>query len=562
MQFNWIDTVVLVVYMVGITWLGIYQAKKIKNTGDFFAGGRSFNKFLMMMHSLGTGTHADDPVGVVGAAFKNGISGIWYTFVYLFVTPFYWLMAPLFRRSRFLTTADFFEARFGSKLGTLYAVMGIVIFSVNMGTLLKGTGLIVNAVTQGAVPEMWAILGMTIVFLIYGTAGGLIATVVTETVQGLLIVVMSLLLIPFGLKMVGGFSGLHQVVSDPQMFALTGKLELSFWWIAAGFVANLIGIVAQPHTMEVCSTGKTEFEGRIGFTYGNFIKRLCAIGWAFAGVIMVGLVAKGVVSGSDLEATREAAFGTAIRCLLPAGFTGLMFAAILAAQMSTLSAFMVAASALVSRNIYMKQINPAADEKQMLKVARVAGLVIVALGVIFAYKIQGVADALGWFWSLSALTGLFMWFGVLWRKTNATGAWASFIVMMVIWAIVGQPGAALKPLLPGVSFLGIYGDKTLLHYLLLCYLPAGIIALVIGSYLGKPHPKEDLDKFYALLNTPVGREKELVEQGVEVIYAGASKGHPWEMNHSKRVDVIGFIIALIISGLFFVLLYGLTRIGA
>ena len=108
----------------------------------------------------------------------------------------------------------------------------------------------------------------------------------------------------------------------------------------------------------------------------------------------------------------------------------------------------------------MKQINPAADEKQMLKVARVAGLVIVALGVIFAYKIQGVADALGWFWSLSALTGLFMWFGVLWRKTNATGAWASFIVMFIIWAIVGQPGAALKPLFPGVSFLGIYGDKT------------------------------------------------------------------------------------------------------
>ena len=562
MQFNWIDTVVLVVYMVGIMWLGLYQARKVKNTGDFFAGGRTFNKFLMTMHSLGTGTHADDPVGVVGAAFKHGISGIWYTFVYLFVTPFYWLMAPLFRRSRFLTTADFFEARFGSKLGTLYAVMGILIFSVNMGTLLKGTGLIVNAVTLGAVSEFWAILGMTVVFLIYGTAGGLIATVITETVQGLLIVVMSLLLIPFGLKMLGGFSGLHQWVSDPQMFALTGKLELSFWWIAAGFVANLIGIVAQPHTMEVCSTGKTEFEGRVGFTYGNFVKRLCAIGWAFAGVIMVGLVAKGTISGSGLEVTREAAFGTAIRCLLPAGFTGLMFAAILAAQMSTLSAFMVAASALLSRNVYKKQINPAADEVQMLKVARVAGLVIVALGVLFAYKIQGVADALGWFWSLSALTGLFMWFGVLWRRTNATGAWASFIVMFVIWAIVGQPGAALKHLLSSVSFLGIYGDKTMLHYLLLCYLPAGIVALVIGSYIGKPHPKDKLDKFYALLNTPVGREKELIEQGVEVVYAGASKGHPWEMNHSKRVDIIGFIIALVISGLFFALLYGLTRIGA
>lgn len=654
MCMNSLDIAVLAIYFIGILFLGVFQARKIKNTGDFFAGGRKFNKFLMMMHALGTGTHADDPVVVVGAAFKNGLAGIWYTFAYLFVTPFYWLMAPLFRRSRYLTTADFFEARFGSSLGTLYALWGVMIFAVNIGTLLIGTGFVVYAVSGGAIAPIWSILGMTIVFLIYGTAGGLVATVVTESVQGLLIVVMSLLLIPFGLAKLGGFAGLHEAVTDPAMFALTGKVELNIWWIIAGSISMLIGIVAQPHIMEVCSTGKTEFEGRIGFTYGNFVKRLCSIGWALTGVVMIGMVAKNYVAPFE----REAAFGTAIRTLLPPGFIGLMFAAILAAQMSSLSAFMVAASALLSRNIFKKHIRPTATDIQLLGVARVAGLVIVALGVFFALSQKGVAEALMWFWTLSTFTGVFMWAGVLWRRANATGAWASFAVMLTIWLIVGEPGqlvsqrlavnaykavnspAELSALMDskpisrvmvdvirktdngferknrialiakrehstisarqataadkaaigimdkggiviesadphldikpgdivmrgaGVPLPGIYADKSLLHYRLLAFLPAGILALILGSLIGKPMPKQRLDQFYKLISTPVGKEAELEEQGVEMVYAGASKGHPWEINHPRAVNIIGFSIAFVISLLFVVLLWWVGRIGA
>ena len=655
MRMNYIDILVLVGYFVSMLALGLYQARKVKNTGDFFAGGRKFNKFLMMMHALGTGTHADDPVAVVGASYKMGLAGIWYTFIYLFVTPFYWIIAPLFRRSRFLTSADFFEARFGSKLGTLYAIWGILIFAVNIGMLLKGTEMVVTAVTGGAISPVWSIVGMTVVFLLYGTAGGLVATVVTESVQGLLIVVMSLLLIPFGLAKMGGFSGLHAAVTNPDMFALTGKVELGFWWIIAGSVSMLIGIVAQPHIMEVCSTGKTEFEGRVGFTYGNFVKRLCSIGWALTGVVMIGMVAKGYVSPAEMGVSREAAFGTAIRSLLPVGLTGLMFAAVLAAQMSTLSAFMVAASALLSRNLYKKHIRPDAEDKDLLRVARYAGLVIVGIGVAFAFLVAGVADALMWFWTLSAFTGVFMWFGVLWRKTNATGAWASFVVMLGIWLVVGEPGQAVsqhmavkayktaypaalqslaldaKPIsrvllsvsretdkgtevkdvlmlvthkvsygmfgivtdsagregtfvedvLPGstaaasgvkkgdvvlkcarLPYPGVYADKSLLHFRLAAFLPAGILALIIGSLIGAPHPKDKLDKFYALLRTPVGREDELVEQGVDVVYAGASKGHPWELNHGRAVNVIGFVIALAFAFAFVAVLWWIGRIGA
>lgn len=604
-----LDIIVVVVYLVGIAWLGVYQTVKIKTSGDYFAGGRTFNKWLMMMHSLGTGTHADDPVGVTGAAYERGLSGIWYTFVYLFCTPFYWIIAPVFRRARYVTTADFFKSRFGVKMAFLYAIMGILTFTVNIGTMLKGTGAI--AIAMG-IPESLAVIGMTVVFVGYGLAGGLIATVVTESVQGLLIIVMSVLLIPFGLAKIGGFTGLHSIVSADK-FNLHAPAEMTISWIIMGTVMSLIGIVSQPHTMEVCSTGKTEWEGRVGFTYGNFIKRFCAMGWALTGVIIFAMVISGKIPGLE---RRELAFGTAIATLLPSGFTGLMFAAILAAQMSTLSAFMVASSALMVRNIYKEHVNPAATDGQILGLARWVGLITVALGVAFSFLVSGVAEALTIFWGMTTLTGLLIWGGVLWRKTNSTGAWISFAVMAVMWGILGPLGAKIKPLLDGApAWLGMYGDKKMLSSLGLSYLPAGVIALIIGSLVSQREKsklpalgltavvgaawlivtprladvgaicansclaaavvalifgvifthltdQKALDKFYMLLRTPVGREGELTEAGVDMVYAGQSEGHPWELKHPRLVNLGGFLIALVFSLVILLALHILSRIGA
>jgi len=621
-NFTTFDLIVVLVYLIGIGGFGIYQAVKIKSSGDYFAGGRKFSKWLMMMHALGTGTHADDPVVVTGAAYQHGLSGIWYTFVYLFVTPFYWVMAALFRRSRFITTADFFKARFGGKMAVLYAVMGVLTFAVNMGMLLIGTGKVAPAVTQGMIPREAAIIGMTVVFVAYGFAGGLIATVMTESIQGLLIVVMSLLLVPFGLSRIGGFSGLHHALS-PDKFSLHAPTELTIPWIITASVLMLIGIVSQPHTMEVCSTGKTEMEGRVGFTYGNFIKRFCAMGWALTGVVILAMVTLGAIPGLG-EKAREDAFGVAIRILLPPGFTGLMFAAILAAQMSTLSAFMVAGSALLARNVYKEHIRPGATDRQVLNLGRWIGLVVVALGVVFAFFVKEVAQAIQVFWAMATFTGVFMWFGVLWRRTNSVGAWTSFAVMAAIWVVLGPAGGALKSAMQSApAWLGMYADKKMLQTLALSFVPAGIIALIIGSIasdsqrgrlqalvwavatavvwafvvmgergLGSflnvpqtalamdhclaasllalvlgfafPHApdQKSLDKFYLLLKTPVGREDELKEAGVDVVYAGASEGNPWELNHPRLVNIGGFLVALAFSCIILLILYALSRAGA
>src|SRR5438132_431094 len=197
MRINPLDLIIVILYLLAVLGLGLYQALKIRTTGDYYAGGRKFNKFYLMMHALGTASHADEPVSVIGGAYEKGLSGIWYTYLYLPLTPIFWLLAPYVRRTRFVTMADFFRARYDGSLALLYSIMGVLKLAVAMSVVLKGTATIFSSLSGGTISEVWAILAMTMVFVTYGFAGGLRATVITETIQGPLIVLMSLLLLPF-----------------------------------------------------------------------------------------------------------------------------------------------------------------------------------------------------------------------------------------------------------------------------------------------------------------------------------------------------------------------------
>src|SRR5438093_3963863 len=137
MHISHIDILVVIAYLLAVLGLGLYQALKIRTTGDYYAGGRRFNKFYLMMHALGTATHADEPLSVIGGSYQKGIAGIWYTYAYLPLTPIFWLLAPFIRRSRFVTTADFFHYRFDSSLAVLYSIIGVLKLSVSIGLILK-----------------------------------------------------------------------------------------------------------------------------------------------------------------------------------------------------------------------------------------------------------------------------------------------------------------------------------------------------------------------------------------------------------------------------------------
>ena len=214
------DWAVIAAYLLGITLIGTWAIRKVKSSTSFFISDRSFGKWMMIFFNFGTGTHSDQAVGVAAKTYRSGASGIWYQLLWIFSTPLYWLIAPMFRRMRAVTTADYFEARFDTSVGVLYAFVAILNLTVNIGIMLKGSSAMIEAVSGGAIVQSVAIVGMTAMFLIYGVAGGLSAAIVTDFIQGILTIVLSFLILPFALHAVGGMSGMRETINDPGMFEL------------------------------------------------------------------------------------------------------------------------------------------------------------------------------------------------------------------------------------------------------------------------------------------------------------------------------------------------------
>ena len=323
------DIAVLVLYFIVITLIGVWASRKVKSMGDFFMP-RRFGKTMLVAHAFGTGTHSDQAVGVASKTFTSGIAGIWYQWLWLFCTPFYWLIAPLMRRFRAITISDVFVARYGKSVGMLFAVVGTFNLMFNIGIMLKGSGAVISASLGGEVSPNVIILIMTGLFVAYGVAGGLSAAIVTDFVQGILTIIFSFALVPFVMKAVGGFSGLRETINNEEMFSLTAPGDITLFYIAIIAFNALVGIVTQPHTMGNCAAGRTEADGRFGFTVGNFIKRICTMAWCVTGIAAVGYLA-----GRDIEPDKV--YGIMAHEFFPQimpGLLGIFLASLLASVMS------------------------------------------------------------------------------------------------------------------------------------------------------------------------------------------------------------------------------------
>lgn len=480
-----LDWCVIVAYLGGILALGLRVSRGVTNSRRFFVGDRAFGKAIMIAQALGTGTHSDQAVGVAGAAYTGGFSGIWYQWLWLFTTPFYWILAPVFRRLRLVTTADFFRLRFGQPYAVMYTLFCLYLLALWQGIAIKGTSETVAAIT--GLPEWSISVTVAVIFTIYGVAGGLVAAAVTDFVQGIFIVLLSFLVLPFGLPRVGGFAGLHHALK-PGYFTVFGGAggELSAFNVTMLVITGLIGIVAQPHMMAVASTGKTEWNCRIGWTYGNFVKRLCTIGWTLTGILAAVLI-PGLAFGQ-----REQAFGMVVRMVLPSGLIGLMTASLMATVMATCSSFMIDAAALFTENIYRPLVGPNKDDRHYLKIGRATSVMVTVAGFLCATAMPSVVAATVHSVSILPFIGVSFWIGIIWPRANRYGAWISTIASALVFF--------------GAKHLGFSNAWASLASLLI-----GVAGIIAGSYLGSPEASARMVRIFGYLQTPVGDEHLLPE---------------------------------------------------
>jgi Na+/proline symporter len=461
----------------------------------------------------------------------------------------------MFRRMRAVTTSDFFEARFNRSVGVLYAFIAILNLTVNIGVMLKGSTAMIEAVTGGAINPVYATMAMTVMFLIYGIAGGLSAAILTDFVQGILTIVLSFLILPFALYAVGGMSGMHDTIDkemkvqyeaameeaettdhpgmtddgkkieQKDMFRLVSP-EIGVFYILIISLNGLVGYGTQPHTMGLCAAGKTEMEARVGMTCGMFIKRFCTVAWVLTGLCAVAYYLNLGRRVTDVDHV----YGLMAADLLPAGLVGLFIASMLAAVMSSCDAFMVAGSALFTENVLRKTVVQKSSDRYYMLVGRLVAGTIVAGGILFAFSLESVVEGLEIFWKISAMMGLAFWVGLFWRRATSAGAWAGTlagfaaflftskvkVLDKVLWDFnstteITVGGHTLlewsEPLVKKLPDWMLWEKELYLPWQMIIYLSVGLLVIVLVSLLTPRVSGAKLDRFYACLRTPVGPDE-------------------------------------------------------
>ncbi len=460
-----IDFIVLAAYFATMIGIGWWASRRVHDQEDYFMGGRGFGKLLQTFAAFGAGTGAHEPVTVGRTGWTSGLSGVWSAMMWLFVTPVYWITAVWYRRMRHLTLGDWFVERYQSKsLGAAYTLFAIVFYMFYLSTML-------SAVAKFSVPLIGAeqllgmdaqyvlIPGISLIVILYGVLGGLTAAYWTDLIQGLFIILLSVLLIPYGLWALAerfgdgavtlneGFRILHERVSTDffQLFSGPASGEFPPQYIISLTLLSLVGIVVQPHFIATGGgSAKSETEARIGLVAGNFLKRLCTVGWALTALIALALLA----GSTEIAADPDRVWGVAAREILGPlniGLVGLMLACLLAAMMSSADTYMIVTSGLVVRNVYAAYIDPDAEEKKYVLVGRLTGLIIVVGASAIAMTLSDVFGQFKLAIELPILFAAPFWIGMYWRRTGKAAVWGAITFSALAFFILPAALPSIAP---------------------------------------------------------------------------------------------------------------------
>lgn len=467
-----LDYVILIVYFAVMTAIGILSMLKVKKQEDFFLGSRIFGRLFQSFAAFGAGTGSQDPVTIGRTTYTSGLSGIWSVLLWLFVTPFYWFTAVWYRRMRHITMGDWFAERYHSKtLGCAYMLFSLVFYAYWLGvgfTAIGKVGAPLLANEPFVVNDQMQLLGYSLpvahalvyicagIVLIYGVLGGLRAAYWTDVIQGLFIILLSVLLIPMGLRALAdeeaeitkvdrqeistfdGFRVMHERVPD-EYFQITESPrggEFPLYYIVAITILNLVAIVVHPH-MAVTGGGsaKTENSARVGLVVGNFLKRFCTIGWCITILIILAYMAGNLEIAEDPDKT----WGIAAREILGPygwGLVGLMLACLMAALMSSASAYMLVVSGLVVRNFWAPFISPKATERTYVLLGRVFSALVIIGGVYISLAYMDVFTQLKTAWELPIVFASLFWVGMFWRRATKWAAWGTVLFTILLFCLV------------------------------------------------------------------------------------------------------------------------------
>ena len=474
---------VLVLYLGIMAFIGWYAGRKTNNIGDFFVlSGKagvvvSGIAYFSTQFSLGTF------LGTPGTIYGVGYAGMAISVpgaVFCMILPALLIgrkLITLGHKYGFLTMADYLTDRYHSKnMSGVLGVMMLFFLVPMMGAQIIGAGVIVHVFT--GLPEWVGVVGMGIIVILYCMSGGMKGAMMTDVIQGSLMIATAVVTFIVSVVMGGGFSNINHTLQSMNEAYLTfpGANGYMPWTY---YVSNIVlwsfFTMGQPHLFTkffAMKDHKTMFKAILLGTAGMFFSATL-IEWA--GV-------NGIASIQNIEKADQIIPMILQRGLNPF-LASIFIAGIVAAGMSTIDGILVTTTGAVTRDIYQKIINKDATDETVMKLSKVVtviiGIIVICFGVFQPGSIFEI--------NLFAFSGMAIFvvpilFGIYWKKATAKGAVAA--------VIAGIISLLLFTLNPSVKALAMG-----FHALFPTTIIASIVMIVVSKFTETP-PQETIDRHF------------------------------------------------------------------
>lgn len=454
---NAADYGLIALYFGIVIFVGWYSSRKNKNTDDYFKGGGRIPWFLAGISNWVSGFSAFMFVAAAGFTYRNGMGAAVVftsaTWAYL-VGAFYF--ASRWRRARIHSPLEFLTRRYSMSTTYYYSVTAIVPQVIGIGQGLYILCIFV-ATALGFAQEQYTLLGLTfngleatmisigVIMILYTVIGGLWAAVLSDAVQGLIILVTSLIIFPVtflhmghGQGLAAGFARLWND-APAGYWGLQGPTAQPTFLLSYG-IASLLGYNVSWWQVQRYQSVPDERSARkmallcMGLSlFGPLLWILPMMG---ARVLFPNIGAL----WPQFAAPEEASFVSLAMMLLPHGMIGFVVAAILSATLGQASDGFNWLAATTTRDIYVplrrKAGLSAPSESHQLRVAQITMLVIGVLGIVCALFISKTGGAFDFGLKYYSLTGpgfmMPVFLGMVYRKTPWWSGIASSLGAFVV----------------------------------------------------------------------------------------------------------------------------------
>lgn len=384
---------VLAIYVIFIFVVCIYfsaRTTKRDSLKGFYLSGGGLGAVLLFFTMYATQYSGNTVIGYAPRTYRVGYAYFQSIPFFIMVIVGYLLFAPrlhiLAKKYNFVTPSDWLDKRFNSKaitlIGTLLMVYGLANYLLEQ---LIAMGHAISGLTAGVIPYIYGVIALVVLMLIYEWLGGMKAVAIADTINGIALLIGVFGLLALALKTFGSPITVANYIAEnaPSKIGVP-KLETSINWISM-YVLVGIGAAVYPHAIQRIYAAESEA------TLKKSLKRMTWMPYFTSGIVfIIGLLAIKVFpnleGGSIDQLVGLLANVIANKSTLNYMMMMVLYTGVVGAIMSTSDSVILALSSLMSNDIYGRFINPKASEKQKVIWGKIAGIVVVGLLLIVAWK--------------------------------------------------------------------------------------------------------------------------------------------------------------------------------